>query len=38
MMDVVRWFDHRIVDGYLAGSVLKRIDDNLENFDVNRTY
>ncbi|MFT4674172.1 MAG: 2-oxoglutarate dehydrogenase E2 component (dihydrolipoamide succinyltransferase), partial [Saprospiraceae bacterium] len=31
-------FDHRIVDGYLAGSFLKRIADNLENFDVNRTY
>lgn len=38
MMYLSLSFDHRIVDGYLAGSFLKRIADNLENFDVNRTY
>ena len=29
-------FDHRIVDGFLAGSFLRRIADYMENFDVNR--
>jgi 2-oxoglutarate dehydrogenase E2 component (dihydrolipoamide succinyltransferase) len=31
-------FDHRIVDGYLAGSFLRRIADNMEKFDVKRTF
>jgi 2-oxoglutarate dehydrogenase E2 component (dihydrolipoamide succinyltransferase) len=38
MMYLSLSFDHRIVDGYLAGSFLKSIADNMENFDVNRTY
>ncbi len=29
-------FDHRIVDGFLGGSFLKKIADNLEQFDTNR--
>lgn len=29
-------FDHRIVDGYLGGSFLRRIADNLEQFDTAR--
>lgn len=37
MMYLSLSFDHRIVDGFLAGSFLKRIADNLEQFDVNRT-
>ncbi len=36
MMYLSLSFDHRIVDGYLAGSFLKRIADNLEQFDVDR--
>jgi len=31
-------FDHRIVDGYLAGSFLRRIADYMEQFDSSRTY
>lgn len=38
MMYLSLSFDHRIVDGYLAGSFLKRIADNMENFDVKRTF
>lgn len=38
MMYLSLSFDHRIVDGYLAGSFLKRIADNMENFDTNRKY
>ncbi len=37
MMYLSLSFDHRIVDGYLAGSFLRRIADNMEDFDVNRT-
>ncbi|MAM30170.1 MAG: 2-oxoglutarate dehydrogenase [Flavobacteriaceae bacterium] len=37
MMYLSLSFDHRIVDGYLAGSFLRRIGDNMEDFDVNRT-
>ena len=37
MMYLSLSFDHRIVDGHLAGSFLKRIADNLENFDTNRS-
>ena len=37
MMYLSLSFDHRIVDGFLGGSFLKRIADNLEQFDVSRT-
>lgn len=37
MMYLSLSFDHRVVDGYLGGSFLKRIADYLENFDLNRT-
>lgn len=37
MMYLSLSFDHRIVDGYLAGSFLKRIADNMEGFDLHRT-
>lgn len=30
-------YDHRVVDGFLGGSFLRRIGDYLEQFDVNRT-
>jgi len=36
MMYLSLSFDHRIVDGFLAGSFLRRIADNMENFDENR--
>ncbi len=36
MMYLSLSFDHRIVDGYLGGSFLRRIADNLEQFDVSR--
>jgi 2-oxoglutarate dehydrogenase E2 component (dihydrolipoamide succinyltransferase) len=38
MMYLSLSFDHRIVDGYLAGSFLKRIGENMEQFDINRDY
>lgn len=37
MMYLSLSFDHRIVDGYLAGSFLRRIADYMEQFDVERT-
>ena len=37
MMYLSLSFDHRIVDGHLAGSFLKRIAQNMEAFDVNRS-
>lgn len=37
MMYLSLSFDHRIVDGYLGGSFLRRIADNLEQFDTDRT-
>ena len=37
MMYLSLSFDHRVVDGYLGGSFLKRIADYLENFDLKRT-
>ncbi|WP_228852428.1 dihydrolipoamide acetyltransferase family protein [Aegicerativicinus sediminis] len=37
MMYLSLSFDHRAVDGYLGGSFLRRIADNLENFDSSRT-
>ncbi len=36
MMYLSLSFDHRIVDGYLAGSFLRRIADYMEQFDTNR--
>jgi 2-oxoglutarate dehydrogenase E2 component (dihydrolipoamide succinyltransferase) len=36
MMYLSLSFDHRIVDGYLAGSFLSRIAENMEQFDPNR--
>lgn len=36
MMYLSLSFDHRVVDGYLGGSFLKRIADYLENFDTKR--
>jgi 2-oxoglutarate dehydrogenase E2 component (dihydrolipoamide succinyltransferase) len=38
MMYLSLSFDHRIVDGNLAGSFLKRIADYMEQFDLKRTY
>jgi 2-oxoglutarate dehydrogenase E2 component (dihydrolipoamide succinyltransferase) len=37
MMYLSLSFDHRIVDGYLAGSFLRRIADEMEQFNQNRT-
>ena len=37
MMYLSLSFDHRIVDGYLGGSFLKRIADYFEQFDIKRT-
>ncbi|MFC5048557.1 dihydrolipoamide acetyltransferase family protein [Aquimarina hainanensis] len=37
MMYLSLSFDHRIVDGYLGGSFLRKIGDELEAFDSNRT-
>jgi 2-oxoglutarate dehydrogenase E2 component (dihydrolipoamide succinyltransferase) len=31
-------YDHRVVDGALGGSFVKRVADYLEAFDVNREY
>src|SRR5690554_2034710 len=38
MMYLSLSFDHRIVDGFLAGSFLRRIADYMEEFDVKRTF
>ena len=37
MMYLSLSFDHRVVDGFLGGSFLRRIADYLENFDKNRS-
>ncbi|MDW8301040.1 MAG: dihydrolipoamide acetyltransferase family protein [Bacteroidia bacterium] len=37
MMFLSLSYDHRVVDGALGGSFLKRVADYLENFDINRT-
>ncbi|WP_350290087.1 dihydrolipoamide acetyltransferase family protein [uncultured Croceitalea sp.] len=37
MMYLSLSFDHRVVDGYLGGSFLRRVGDYLEKFDTNRT-
>jgi 2-oxoglutarate dehydrogenase E2 component (dihydrolipoamide succinyltransferase) len=36
MMYLSLSFDHRVVDGYLGGSFVRRVADYLEKFDVNR--
>jgi 2-oxoglutarate dehydrogenase E2 component (dihydrolipoamide succinyltransferase) len=36
MMFLSLSYDHRVVDGMLGGSFLKKIGDYLENFDFNR--
>ncbi len=38
MMYLSLSFDHRIVDGYLAGSFLRRIADYMEQFDTEMTF
>ncbi len=38
MMYLSLSFDHRVVDGYLGGSFLRRVADYLEQFDINREY
>ncbi|MBT0607523.1 dihydrolipoamide acetyltransferase family protein [Aequorivita echinoideorum] len=38
MMYLSLSFDHRIVDGYLAGSFLRRIADYMEKFDIKRSF
>jgi 2-oxoglutarate dehydrogenase E2 component (dihydrolipoamide succinyltransferase) len=37
MMYLSLSFDHRVVDGYLGGSFLRRVGDYFEQFDTNRT-
>jgi 2-oxoglutarate dehydrogenase E2 component (dihydrolipoamide succinyltransferase) len=37
MMFLSLSYDHRVVDGSLGGSFVRRVADYLENFDVNRT-
>lgn len=38
MMFLSLSYDHRVVDGMLGGSFLRKIADNLEAFDINRKY
>jgi len=38
MMFLSLSYDHRVVDGMLGGSFLRRVADYLENFDVNREF
>ncbi|SHJ04110.1 2-oxoglutarate dehydrogenase E2 component (dihydrolipoamide succinyltransferase) [Mesonia phycicola] len=38
MMYLSLSFDHRVVDGFLGGSFLRRVADYFEDFDMNRTY
>jgi 2-oxoglutarate dehydrogenase E2 component (dihydrolipoamide succinyltransferase) len=38
MMFLSLSYDHRVVDGSLGGSFLRRVADYLENFDVNRPF
>jgi len=37
MMFLSLSYDHRVVDGYLGGSFLRKVADYLEAFDVKRT-
>ena len=36
MMYISMSYDHRVVDGMLGGSFLRKVGDYLENFDINR--
>lgn len=38
MMYLSLSFDHRVVDGFLGGSFLRRVADHLENFDTQRQF
>ncbi|GGK10003.1 dihydrolipoamide acetyltransferase component of pyruvate dehydrogenase complex [Yeosuana aromativorans] len=38
MMYLSLSFDHRVVDGFLGGSFLRRVADYLEQFDINREF
>jgi len=38
MMFLSLSFDHRVVDGFLGGSFLRKVADNLEQFDNNTTF
>ena len=38
MMFLSMSYDHRVVDGSLGGSFLRRVADYLENFDINRSF
>ena len=38
MMFLSLSFDHRVVDGFLGGSFLRKVGDYLEQFDTNTTY
>lgn len=38
MMFLSLSYDHRVVDGSLGGSFLRRVADYLENFDIDRTF
>lgn len=38
MMYLSLSYDHRVVDGSLGGSFLRRVADYLENFDINRSF
>jgi 2-oxoglutarate dehydrogenase E2 component (dihydrolipoamide succinyltransferase) len=31
-------FDHRIIDGALAGAFLKKISETIQNFDISRKF
>jgi 2-oxoglutarate dehydrogenase E2 component (dihydrolipoamide succinyltransferase) len=37
MMFLSHSYDHRIVDGALGGSFVRKVADFLENWDINRT-
>ena len=37
MMFLSHSYDHRVVDGYLGGSFVRRVADYLEQFDVTQT-
>jgi 2-oxoglutarate dehydrogenase E2 component (dihydrolipoamide succinyltransferase) len=37
MMFLSLSYDHRVVDGMLGGSFLRRVADYLEKFDINQT-
>jgi 2-oxoglutarate dehydrogenase E2 component (dihydrolipoamide succinyltransferase) len=38
MMFLSLSYDHRVVDGALGGSFLRRVADYIEQFDVSRTF